>query len=1110
MTAWIVALVMAGMAQTAQEATPWVSFDGLGAAPVQIQTRVPATAALVEGPQGHSACEVTVPSLDVEEKTCAWALDLPPAPAGTNALRVWLRGSWPEPRPVEVAIITPTGSYGAEVPVFGKWTEAVLGPHNTHPMWATAGGVLEASTATQVRLCFGQWLGFSGGPHRVAMGPITALASRMYAPTGPVTERPAQGLELLPQPFTVELLDQERGRWQFVDALGQRLSLGEDVRGRAFVEAARGALGLAYLCCDPEFPEDLGHAVLRVTTPAESSEAEASMRIEEAYFGCGATLRREPDGAVEVTLADLRLGPATQGDRYVAGLYVMVGDEAFPVWLRPHEGDLRLLTDRVGNVFSSDEAARVKLVSLDGQGETAEVALEARDLHYGEVIWQGTATLAAGEGTARVTELEVGLPRYGVFELTARRGEQQATVRLCRVPEPRAVEPAKSRMGINLFQQQIWWYAYQTPLMARAGVHWIRPWLAWENTWASQQPKAGEWDTRALDAALRRMEQHGQLYEDILFAAPGWVLEGAAGPAPPLAKLDEWTRYLTELATRYRGRIPVYEVWNEPDLMWPEATRHSGEHYAALLRAAYAALKAGDPGARVQGLSHAGYEEWLERVGALGVGDVMDEVTFHCYAPPSDFMAQVERRRDILRRHGLGDLPLWINEIGAPAYDFSPEYSARFHCSEATQAAILSTNSALAFSVDPSVVPMWFCTYDPRDSAHELGATWDSGIGVLYLGFLPKQSYVALAGVARELDGRACLGRVDAGGVHQVSFEGPLALVWQDDPTAQKTVAATALGCLPGERLQVRDLFSNPVAEGEAGALTLDLTQGPLYVEGSVQMARVATAEAAFVVRGSRVQLGADGQAQVSFSAPAGAQVVAAMAPGLPVTGQVTRQGDSASWVLDLTAQPGVARAAGTATLAAQTADGLRMVRRLAVALGAPNLVRDPGFEGPNLQDWTPERASRYALDASEGHAVPGSLRLDGPFDLRLVQWDVTPAPERDLHVSAWVRTRGLEGAQVTLNLALFGKEKWLRTWCLAATKASGSPETGWDVLPGVEQLPTGDAEWARVEVTVPGALLPAEVVKGALFVDASGGGAGSVWFDDLDVWCDTVAPGSR
>ena len=30
----------------------------------------------------------------------------------------------------------------------------------------------------------------------------------------------------------------------------------------------------------------------------------------------------------------------------------------------------------------------------------------------------------------------------------------------------------------------------------------------------------------------------------------------------------------------------------------------------------------------------------------------------------------------------------------------------------------------------------------------------DAGIGVLYLGFVPKLSYAALAGVARQLDGR--------------------------------------------------------------------------------------------------------------------------------------------------------------------------------------------------------------------------------------------------------------------------------------------------------------------------------------------------------------------
>jgi len=314
--------------------------------------------------------------------------------------------------------------------------------------------------------------------------------------------------------------------------------------------------------------------------------------------------------------------------------------------------------------------------------------------------------------------------------------------------------------------------------MAQAGVHWIRPWLAWENTWNTQEPAPGQWETRPLDAALRRMEQYGQRYAIILFHAPAWATGTSSWTAPPLDKMDQWSAYVERLVTQYRGRIRHYEAWNEPDLMWPEETRHSGEHYRAMLQATWEAARRADPNCLILGLSHAGYEGWLENVGRLGVSEYMEGVTIHTYAQPGDFAAHVQRRREILEQYGLGPKALWINELGAPAYDFSPEYSAHFSCSERKQAAVLVSNYAQALSFDPRMKAFWFCTYDPRDAAHESQWTWDAGIGVLYLGFLPKLSYAALAGVAKQLDGRKCLGRVNlTRDLHQVSFEGPLAVV---------------------------------------------------------------------------------------------------------------------------------------------------------------------------------------------------------------------------------------------------------------------------------------------------------------------------------------------
>jgi hypothetical protein len=1098
----------------------WLSFEGAQECPVTFQTRIPAQADFIDGPDGRRAVRVTVPDIERDEGACAFTLPLPPVGEGFNAARIWLKGSENTKR-LEIVFLCPSGTspaavrcFGADVPLDPGWQQVVLGPNNTRPYFDTREGTLDLAKATTVRFCFGTWQGHRGGPHEVSIGPVMALQSPLMAPArlAEVVEKP--DVPLPPQPFTVELLDLGRGRWHFDEPLGSRLDLDGPVGGYAFAGQAGGEVRLAYLCCDPEFPDDLGHAALKAVPQIGESGEALLFRVEEPHFACGVTARAIGDGAYQCELHDIRLGPPVQGDTYVAAMYLLVGTRACPLWLLPGEAagglHLRLLTDRVGNVSVGDEPVKVTLAAF-GEGEPQEltVALKAVDYATGEPVWRGNERIACERGRVARHEFSIPLKRFGVFEVSASAGTgTHATVRICRIPRPRGIAPDRSAVGINVFQQQIWWYAYQVPLMAKAGVHWVRPWLAWENTWRMQEPQQGAWDTRALDAALRRMDAHGQRYEDILFGAPDWVTGGGQSGVPPIDKMAEWGAYVERLASQYSGRIAHYEVWNEPDLMWPEETRHGGEHYLAMLKATYRAAKRADPGCTIDGLSHAGYEAWLENVGKLGAKRYLDVVTIHTYAAPHDFATQVQRRRDILRRYGMGDKILWINEFGVPAYDFSPEYSAEYRCSERRQATTLAANYAQALSFDPNMKAFWFCTYDPRDAATQSQWTWDAGIGVLYLGFLPKLSYAALAGVAQQLDGRECLGRANVTSMlHQVSFAGPVALVWHDDPDATSTGPATRVGCAARERIIVKDMFRNRMAEGKAGDIELDLGRGALYIEGSRQMAGVARAEAAIEVRPERVEL-AGGTGSVSVSAPRGAEVQAQPGASLPITVQASPAPGGTGVRLSLAAREGVERAWGWVRVRVALKRGAfgliepaEVARRLFVTWGEPNLIRDGSFVLGDLLEWTPERTSLYAWDPDVGHDAPGSLRLDAPFDRRLVHWNIAPRGGRALRMKLWVKTEKLEGCAASANLALFGPEKWLTTWCLASTREGGEENPGGGRrFEGTGTIPSGDADWTPVEATLPAALVPEETSRAAFYIDVKGGTA-RIWFDDIDVW---------
>ncbi|HCU36012.1 MAG TPA: hypothetical protein DGT21_11365 [Armatimonadetes bacterium] len=1077
--------------------------------PVSVQTQIPATTASAGGPGGAPAVSVTVPTIDRDERACVFTIDLPPVDESYGALSVWVRGTAVTKR-LELVIETDTGSFITDFPLEPDWRRMIIGPHNVRPRTAADAGDLSVRRAKRLRLAFGAWQGLRGGPHEVGIGPICALQSPLFGPPCPVTEIGSPRAAAPLQPFTVELLDIARGEWLFREALGERLSLDGPVHACAYGSDA-GPVRLGYLCCDPEFPDDPAHGGLRVVEAVDAAEGALWFRIQEPYFACGVVLKPRGDGTWECSLHNIAPGPSRQGDPYVAGMYLLAGDDTSPLWLLdrpPGDSCLRLTTDRVGHVFTDSEPLALEL-AIHGAShrQSRAFAVEVIDYATRDRLWAGRVSLQCRPGRVNRRTIELPMQRFGVFEVTASDGDGTSTrLRVCRIPTPKQIAPEASSIGMNVFQQQVWWYAHQVPLMAAAGVHWVRPWLKWENTWSMQEPEPGEFDTRALDAALRRMELHGQRYEYILFGAPHWVAGGQRAGVPPENKLDLWGQWVERVVGRYRGRIGHYEVWNEPDLMWPDDTRASGEHYLAMLRATWDAAKRADPDCVIHGLSHSGNEQWLDNVGRQDPGRSMDLATLHVYSPPADLSAQLARRRAVLARHGMADMPVWVNEFGAPACDFSPGYSARCNCSELSQAVTLTADYAQILAFAPDSKAFWFCSYDPRDPTTQSQWTWDAGVGILYLGFLPKLSYAALAGVAQMLDGRHCLGQVrPAPGLHQVSFEGDVAVVWCDAPQDDGPVPAVAFGCLSEEMITLRDMFTNVVQTARADQASIRPSAGAFYIEGSRQLSALARVESATGVQPETVSVQPGAEATVDISAPSGARLRVGVPEGLPVTAQVERVGENA--LLVLRAQECTPRLSAPVSIELNCPTGAGGLlaphtasRTLDVTIGAPNMIRDGSFLAGNLLEWDAERSSPYSWDATVGHTSPGSLRLDGPLDRRLVHRRIEPRPGRPLHVSMWVRTEALSRCLVTLNLSLSAPDRWLGTWCLAHGGDVGAPED--PLIPGAGRIPTATTDWTQVEMRVDASSIPPDTSRASLYVDVAGG-TGRIWFDDFDLWQD-------
>jgi hypothetical protein len=133
-------------------------------------------------------------------------------------------------------------------------------------------------------------------------------------------------------------------------------------------------------------------------------------------------------------------------------------------------------------------------------------------------------------------------------------------------------------------------------LVREAGLRWVKQGFAWREIEGAGR---GIYDWSNADRLMDQVDAHGLQIIARVDAQPAWAGGGYPLIGPPDEPQD-YVNFLTALATRYRGRIDAYQIWNEPNLAreWGGRPPDPGE-YTRLLALAYAAIKSVDPRAVV-------------------------------------------------------------------------------------------------------------------------------------------------------------------------------------------------------------------------------------------------------------------------------------------------------------------------------------------------------------------------------------------------------------------------------------------------------------------------------------------------------------------------------
>ncbi|MEA3345641.1 MAG: hypothetical protein U9Q78_05265 [Chloroflexota bacterium] len=131
-------------------------------------------------------------------------------------------------------------------------------------------------------------------------------------------------------------------------------------------------------------------------------------------------------------------------------------------------------------------------------------------------------------------------------------------------------------------------------LIEDAGFGWVKQGFAWRDIEGAGE---GALDWSHADDIVKFTEDAGLDLLVRLDRPPAWT--GAQGDGPPTS-LADFGNFVYAVASRYRGRIRAYQIWNEPNLAreWGNSSPNPAE-YAALLKVAYQNINAADPQALV-------------------------------------------------------------------------------------------------------------------------------------------------------------------------------------------------------------------------------------------------------------------------------------------------------------------------------------------------------------------------------------------------------------------------------------------------------------------------------------------------------------------------------
>ena len=311
---------------------------------------------------------------------------------------------------------------------------------------------------------------------------------------------------------------------------------------------------------------------------------------------------------------------------------------------------------------------------------------------------------------------------------------------------------------------------YLAPLAQAAGSRWDRVDFSWNRI----EPQKNVFNYSGYDDLVTRAQDHELEVVGILGSTASWaagdcptgmtvatsppsellghpaialerhhhLMASDWNPCPPRNLHLEWDHpdnhwgtFVYETVTHFKGRVRVWEIWNEPDLydwFW----KGSVADYAQLLRVGYQAAKAANPEATVlfAGLAYWAAPDYyvavLDELAAMEGADddnhYFDVLSLHLYSSIYTIGPVTARiQADMVAR--VGSRPIWLTETGVPLWDeggFEHHRLNRATAEEAAAYVIAGFAEARAAGVERF---FFFRTHDDNMAEGLFGLIRDDG-----------------------------------------------------------------------------------------------------------------------------------------------------------------------------------------------------------------------------------------------------------------------------------------------------------------------------------------------------------------------------------------------